>query len=132
MAVYLPSSKLSVDPRSGKIGRHHISDKAIQTAVKSALYKSGIPKHASVHTFRHSFATHLLQNGINIREVQSLRSQECRDDDGIYTCAQKYSNAPKSPNLIHFMKNRGIGYFLYDMHPCCDKEYSRVWTPLDK
>ncbi len=48
-----PSSKLSVDPRSGKIGRHHISDTAIQTAVKTSVFKAGIPKHASVHTLRY-------------------------------------------------------------------------------
>ena len=93
-----PSSKLSVDPRSGKIGRHHISDKAIQTAVKSALYKSGIPKHASVHTFRHSFATHLLQNGINIREVQSLLGHKNVETTMVYThVLRNMSNAPKSP-----------------------------------
>ena len=65
-----PSSSLSVDPRSGKAGRHHISDKSIQLAVKNALRQSGIAKHATVHTLRHSFATHLLQSGVNIREVQ--------------------------------------------------------------
>jgi integrase len=48
-----PSSKLSVDPRSGKIRRHHINEKTVQNAMKEAVKKAGIAKHASVHTLRH-------------------------------------------------------------------------------
>lgn len=93
-----PSSKLSVDSISGKIGRHHISDTAIQEAVKNALNKSGISKHASVHTFRHSFATHLLQNGVNIREVQELLGHKNVETTMIYThVLRNMSNAPQSP-----------------------------------
>lgn len=93
-----PSSKLSVDSRSGKIGRHHISDTAIQEAVKNALNKSGIAKHASVHTFCHSFATHLLQNGVNIREVQELLGHKNVETTMIYThVLRNMSNPPQSP-----------------------------------
>jgi len=93
-----PSSKLSVDPRSGKVIRHHISDKMIQDAVKTALRKSGIPKHASVHTLRHSFATHLLQSGVNIREVQSLLGHKHVETTMVYThVLRNMSNAPQSP-----------------------------------
>ena len=94
----LQSSKISIDPRSGKAGRHHISDKTFQEAVKNALQKAGIPKHASVHTLRHSFATHLLQNGINIREVQSLLGHKNVETTMIYThVLRDMKNAPQSP-----------------------------------
>jgi integron integrase len=93
-----PSAKLSVDPRSGKIARHHISDTAIQNAVKTAVRKAGIVKHASVHTLRHSFATHLLQAGVNIREVQDLLGHKNVETTMIYThVLRNMQNAPKSP-----------------------------------
>jgi len=93
-----PSSKLSVDPRSGKIRRHHISDKAIQNAVKEAVKKAGIVKHASVHTLRHSFATHLLMNGVNIREIQSLLGHKHLETTMIYThVIRDMVSVPKSP-----------------------------------
>jgi integron integrase len=93
-----PSYKLSVDPRSGKVGRHHISDTAIQDSIKNALTKAGIPKHASVHTLRHSFATHLLQSGVNIREVQSLLGHKSVETTMVYThVLRNMANAPRSP-----------------------------------
>ena len=61
--------KRSEDPRSGKTMRHHIGPKVLQGAVKKAIATAGIIKHASCHTFRHSFATHLLENDLNIRVV---------------------------------------------------------------
>ncbi len=93
-----PSASRSIDPRSGKIRRHHISEKAIQNAVGNAVKKAGIAKHATVHTLRHSFATHLLIKGINIREIQELLGHKNIETTMIYThVVRDMSSAPKSP-----------------------------------
>jgi integron integrase len=67
-----PAKSLSVDPRSGKVRRHHINEQLLHRAVKQAVEQAGITKLVSCHTFRHSFATHLLQGGSDIRTVQEL------------------------------------------------------------
>jgi integron integrase len=93
-----PSEKLSVDPRSGQVRRHHISDSVIQGAVSAAVKKAGIAKRATVHTLRHSFATHLLMKGVNIREVQELLGHKNVETTMIYTHVLRgLSGAPESP-----------------------------------
>lgn len=67
-----PSQTLSRDPRTGRIGRHHLSESVVQKSFKLALNDAGITKHASPHTLRHCFATHLLIGGYDIRTVQDL------------------------------------------------------------
>lgn len=93
-----PAKTLSVDPESGKTRRHHTREQVLQRALKKAADAAGLPKRVTVHTLRHSFATHLLMQGVNIREVQELLGHKSVETTMIYThVVRSMSNRPKSP-----------------------------------
>ncbi len=80
-----PAKNRSQDPRSGVERRHHVLESGLQKAVKVAVDRAGITKRATCHTFRHSFATHMLENGVNIRIVQELMGHADVKTTEIYT-----------------------------------------------
>ena len=93
-----PARKRSTDPRSGEVRRHHVLESGLQKAVKMAVQKARINKRASCHTLRHSFATHLLENGCNIRMVQELMGHADVKTTEIYTYVmQKDLKSMQSP-----------------------------------
>ena len=80
-----PGRSRSTDPRSGKERRHHVLESGLQKAVKRAVGKAGIDKRATVHTLRHSFATHMLEHGMNIRTLQEILGHADVKTTEIYT-----------------------------------------------
>lgn len=93
-----PAKARCRDPRSGEVRRHHVDVSGVQRAVKAAVKRSGLRKRASCHTFRHSFATHLLEGGADIRTVQELLGHKDLRTTQIYThVLQRGAGGVRSP-----------------------------------
>lgn len=93
-----PAGNLSIDPRSGRKRRHHIDPSTINKAIKKAVKQVGLTKKVTAHTFRHSFATHLLQRGTDIRTIQALMGHKDVSTTMIYThVLQQGGQGVKSP-----------------------------------
>lgn len=92
-----PATQRSRDPRSGAIRRHHLHESTVQKAVKRAAKQAGIAKRVTPHTFRHSFATHLLEAGYDIRTVQELLGHRHLKTTMIYTHVLNSGTGVRSP-----------------------------------
>jgi site-specific recombinase XerD len=102
-----PSRTLSTDPRAGIVRRHHLSDSLIQEAVGAAAREARIHKPVSVHTLRHGFVTHLLLNGVDIRQIQEYLGHSNVETTLIYTHVVKERRSPARSPLDMLQERTG-------------------------
>ena len=106
-----PSSRIGKDPRSPLRGRHHVHESTFQRSLKQAVLRAGVEHSASSHTFRHSFATHALENGLDIRTVQQQLGHSSLETTEIYTHVLKRGgHAVRSPLEDLFPTGGPLGF----------------------
>ncbi len=102
-----PATKLSTDPRSGVKRRHHMDESTMQRAIKLAVRAAKIDKPASCYTLRHSFATHLLERGMDIRTVQEQLGHKVNGSFGARECTLGYSDVRTTQIYTHVLQRGG-------------------------
>ena len=126
-----PSQGLSVDPRGGKVRRHHVSDMVLQRAVKAGVATAGIDKPVSVHTLRHSFATHLLLAGVDLRQIQEYLGHASVETTMIYTHVVRNLRTPATSPL-DLLRKTGcggrVGAIFNNQYPMTNFQVKRFGT----
>lgn len=93
-----PADKVALDPYDRKVRRYHVYEKTLQAAIRRAVKRAGMVKHATAHTLRHTFATHLLQKGADIREIQEMLGHKSVETTMIYThVLRSFKTRARSP-----------------------------------